>query len=310
MTNANSPASLRDDSPISQARRSLPRVAQRPARSCAAARRRAQKAAPTITVANKPQPASSTCGQSAPHVTDRSMAPKPGKTSQLAANNPSKHTHRHPSHRHTLHDSPERRRTTQQRQTRAHCDRASRRTPASRDDAAPPLSLPETDSQPGPSLRISTARGGVTVRATGPVSDDPDESPPLASGSRTLSVRRVTRDLRVRAGQTRLTPVAKDSPVWLSEYLQRRDGNRQPTPVTTDRQSVIIASQDWLRQQLPPIPPLRSRHKAWDLVGDQDARERGIRRGICFPSRRREVMRDQVQSRLLGRKSRFRLHQP
>ena len=40
------------------------------------------KAAATITVANKPQPASSTCGQSASHVTDKSMAPKPGSTSQ------------------------------------------------------------------------------------------------------------------------------------------------------------------------------------------------------------------------------------
>src|SRR4029078_5073741 len=46
------------------------------------------KAAPTSTVENNPQPASSTCGQSAFQVTDRSIAPKPGGTSQLAANNP------------------------------------------------------------------------------------------------------------------------------------------------------------------------------------------------------------------------------
>ena len=38
--------------------------------------------------------------------------------------NHSKYTQCHISHRQTLHDSPERRRTAQQRQTRAHCDRA------------------------------------------------------------------------------------------------------------------------------------------------------------------------------------------
>ena len=44
------------------------------------------KAAPTITVENNPHPASSTCGQSAFHVTERSISPNPGRTIQLTAN--------------------------------------------------------------------------------------------------------------------------------------------------------------------------------------------------------------------------------
>ena len=55
-------------------------------------RRRSRAAAtnanapPTSTVKYSPQPASSTCGQSGFQLTERSIRPKPGSTSQLRAN--------------------------------------------------------------------------------------------------------------------------------------------------------------------------------------------------------------------------------